>query len=196
MSGEGIRFDAEYSGTTACLALLHRAARWSRPTWATRARCSVRREPGGRLRGVPLTQDAKPDDAQVCGVHALLTLHGRRCARCAHSMRLLGYLAWVTPPAQIAYSRVLLALQVALQREVVQILGSIADTATTILRGSAWSSTHRSLQGCPGLATLFAEGSLIGPTSKSETNFLRRTCIGFSCRFLERPVRHVVTGWA
>ena len=117
------------------------------------------------------------------GVHALLTLHEYRCIDARTACVLLGYLAWVTPPAQIAYSRVLLALQVALQREVVQILGSIADTATTILRGSAWSSTHKSLQGCPGLALSFAEGSLIGPTSKNinpEAN-----CIGFSCQFLD-----------
>ncbi len=66
MSGEGIRFNAEYSGTTACMALLHRGHAVVANVGDSRAMLGCA-EAGGRLRGVALTHDAKPDDAQVWG---------------------------------------------------------------------------------------------------------------------------------
>lgn len=78
MSGAGqTRFDAEYSGTTACLALLHHGQAVLANVGDSRAMLG-RREADGRLRGVPLTQDAKPDDAQVCA-RRTRSSGGRHC---------------------------------------------------------------------------------------------------------------------
>lgn len=56
--------DAHYSGTTACMALVHGGQLFLANVGDSRAALG-RLNPLGRIQGVPLTQDNKPDDPEV-----------------------------------------------------------------------------------------------------------------------------------
>lgn len=63
--------DAHYSGTTACMALVHLGQLFLANVGDSRAALG-RLNPLGRIQGVPLTKDNKPEDPEVA--------HPRPCA--------------------------------------------------------------------------------------------------------------------
>jgi serine/threonine protein phosphatase PrpC len=56
--------DARYSGSTACMALVHDGQLFLANVGDSRAMLA-RLNPLGRIQGIPLTQDNKPDDPEV-----------------------------------------------------------------------------------------------------------------------------------